>query len=55
MTAASTVAAIVMTPFLTSRLAGEYVKIQASELVFSTLNVVLLPVTAGISSVLSQY
>jgi BASS family bile acid:Na+ symporter len=49
MTMASTVAAIVMTPLLTSKLAGSYVEIKAADLVWSTLNVVLLPVTAGLA------
>jgi BASS family bile acid:Na+ symporter len=48
MTAASTVAAVVMTPFLTSRLAGSYVSIKAADLVTSTLGVVLAPVIAGL-------
>ena len=49
MTMASTVAAIVMTPLLTAKLAGGYVQIKAVELVMSTLNVVLLPVAAGLA------
>ena len=48
MTAASTVAAVVMTPFLTSKLAGSYVSVKAADLVVSTLNVVLAPVIAGL-------
>jgi BASS family bile acid:Na+ symporter len=48
MTAASTVAAVFMTPFLTSKLAGSYVKVKASELVLSTLNVVLAPIVVGL-------
>jgi len=49
MTMASTIAAIVMTPLLTSKLAGSYVEIKATELVYSVLSVVLLPVTAGLA------
>ncbi|KAJ1421007.1 bile acid:sodium symporter [Ochromonadaceae sp. CCMP2298] len=48
MTAASTVAAVVMTPLLVTRLAGEYVSIKANDLVLSTLSVVLLPVAVGL-------
>jgi len=48
MTMCSTVAAVVMTPLLTAKLAGGYVQIKASELVMSTLNVVLLPTTLGL-------
>mmetsp|Transcript_8812 Transcript_8812/g.14667 ORF Transcript_8812/g.14667 Transcript_8812/m.14667 type:complete len:410 (-) Transcript_8812:855-2084(-) len=48
MTAASTVAAVVMTPLMVTRLAGSYVTIQASDLVKSTLSVVLLPVALGL-------
>jgi len=47
MTAASTVAAIVMTPFLSSKLVGSYVNVKAADLVTSTLNVVLAPVLLG--------
>lgn len=48
MTLASTLAAIVLTPLLTAKLAGGYISINAAELVRSTLNVVLLPVLAGL-------
>ena len=48
MTAVSTVAAVVMTPLLTSYLAGSYVTINAMDLVVSTLQVVLFPVLAGL-------
>mmetsp|Transcript_17307 Transcript_17307/g.16649 ORF Transcript_17307/g.16649 Transcript_17307/m.16649 type:complete len:415 (-) Transcript_17307:10-1254(-) len=48
MTAVSTVAAVFMTPFLTSKLAGSYVAIKASELVMSTLSVVLAPLVIGL-------
>lgn len=37
-----------MTPFLTSKLAGKYVAVKFSELVYSTLNVVLTPVLLGL-------
>ncbi|KMS98151.1 hypothetical protein BVRB_4g095370 isoform A [Beta vulgaris subsp. vulgaris] len=47
MTAASTFSAVVMTPFLTARLAGQYVPVDATGLLMSTLQVVLLPVLAG--------
>ncbi len=49
MTAVSTVAAVFMTPLLTSWLAGSYVAIKASDLVLSTLQVVLAPVLAGLA------
>lgn len=48
MTAASTFLAIVMTPLLTSKLVGQYVAVDAGSLFFSTLQVVLLPVTVGV-------
>ncbi|XP_024980073.1 probable sodium/metabolite cotransporter BASS1, chloroplastic [Cynara cardunculus var. scolymus] len=53
MTAASTVSAVVMTPFLTSNLAGQYVAVDAIGLLKSTLQVVLLPVLVG--AFLNQY
>ncbi|KAK7244087.1 hypothetical protein RIF29_38905 [Crotalaria pallida] len=53
MTAASTISAVVMTPFLTAKLAGKYVAVDAAGLLISTLQVVLLPVLAG--SFLNQY
>ncbi|KAL2245515.1 probable sodium/metabolite cotransporter BASS1, chloroplastic [Sesamum indicum] len=53
MTAASTIAAVVMTPFLTAKLAGQYVAVDAAGLFMSTLQVVLLPVLAG--AFLNQY
>ncbi|KAM7498560.1 hypothetical protein LguiA_022974 [Lonicera macranthoides] len=53
MTAASTLSAVVMTPFLTAKLAGQYVAVDAAGLLISTLQVVLLPVLAG--AFLSQY
>lgn len=53
MTAASTVSAVVMTPFLTEKLAGQFVAVDAAGLFMSTLQVVLLPVLAG--AFLNQY
>ncbi|KAK2987315.1 hypothetical protein RJ640_006403 [Escallonia rubra] len=53
MTAASTLSAVVMTPFLTAKLAGQYVAVDAVGLLMSTLQVVLLPVLAG--AFLNQY
>lgn len=48
MTAASTVAAVVMTPFLTTLLSGSLVRVNPQDLVVSTLSVVLLPVLLGV-------
>ncbi|KAL6570555.1 putative sodium/metabolite cotransporter bass1, chloroplastic [Orobanche gracilis] len=53
MTAASTLSAVVMTPFLTAKLAGQYVAVDAAGMFMSTLQVVLLPVLAG--AFLNQY
>ncbi|KAK6132078.1 hypothetical protein DH2020_034180 [Rehmannia glutinosa] len=53
MTAASTLSAVVMTPFLTAKLAGQYVAVDAVGLFMSTLQVVLLPVLVG--AFLNQY
>ncbi|KAL2496559.1 putative sodium/metabolite cotransporter BASS1 [Forsythia ovata] len=53
MTALSTLSAVVMTPFLTAKLAGQYVAVDAAGLFMSTLQVVLLPVLAG--AFLNQY
>ncbi|KAK9199236.1 hypothetical protein WN944_014424 [Citrus x changshan-huyou] len=53
MTAASTLSAVVMTPFLTAKLAGQYVAVDAMGLFMSTLQVVLLPVLGG--AFLNQY
>ncbi|GLU14748.1 hypothetical protein SLE2022_313010 [Rubroshorea leprosula] len=47
MTAASTISAVIMTPFLTAKLAGQYAAVDAAGLVVSTLQVVLLPVLVG--------
>lgn len=48
MTAFSTIGAIFMTPYLTSKLAGSIVTINPSDLVVSTLQVVLAPVLIGV-------
>ena len=48
MTAVSTFTAIIFTPILTAQLSGTYVDIVVSGLFFSTLKVVLLPISAGI-------
>ncbi|KNA06934.1 hypothetical protein SOVF_176500 [Spinacia oleracea] len=53
MTAASTFSAVVMTPYLTAKLAGQYVAVDAAGLLMSTMQVVLLPVLAG--AFLNQY
>ena len=47
MTTASTMGAVVMTPFLTNLLLGTLVPVDALGLLFSTLQVVLLPVIIG--------
>lgn len=48
MTAASTLAAIVMTPLLVSFLAGSFVPVDPLALLLSCLQVVLLPVALGV-------
>lgn len=53
MTAASTLSAVVMTPFLTAKLAGQFVAVDAVGLLMSTLQIVLLPVLGG--AFLNQY
>lgn len=53
MTAASTLSAVVMTPLLTAKLAGQYVAVDAIGLLMSTLQVVLLPVLVG--AFMNQY
>ncbi|XP_071691890.1 probable sodium/metabolite cotransporter BASS1, chloroplastic [Rutidosis leptorrhynchoides] len=53
MTAASTVSAVVMTPILTHKLAGQFVAVDAIGLLSSTLQVVLLPVLVG--AFMNQY
>ncbi|MCO5553438.1 hypothetical protein L7F22_006959 [Adiantum nelumboides] len=49
MTSVSTFLAVVMTPFLTAKLAGQYVAVDATALFVSTLQVVLLPVLGGVA------
>jgi len=49
MTLCSTLAAVFLTPLLTSLLAGSYVKVKAAELVVSTAQVVLAPVAIGLA------
>ncbi|HRI81664.1 MAG TPA: bile acid:sodium symporter family protein [Opitutaceae bacterium] len=49
MTAVSTLAAVIMTPFLTQLLAGSRVPVDALGLLWSTLQVVILPVLAGVA------
>ncbi|RVW82008.1 putative sodium/metabolite cotransporter BASS1, chloroplastic [Vitis vinifera] len=53
MTAASTLSAVAITPFLTAKLAGQFVAVDAVGLLVSTLQVVLLPVLGG--AFLNQY
>ncbi|KAH9315621.1 hypothetical protein KI387_024248 [Taxus chinensis] len=53
MTAASTFLAVVMTPFLTAKLAGQYVAVDAGGLFVSTLQVILIPVLTG--AIMNQY
>lgn len=53
MTAASTFLAVVMTPLLTAKLAGQYVAVDASGIFASALQVVLLPVLIG--ALINQY
>ncbi|KAI0504916.1 hypothetical protein KFK09_015873 [Dendrobium nobile] len=53
MTAASTFAAAIMTPFLTSKLAGQFVAVDPAGLFISTVQVVLFPVLLG--AILNQY
>jgi len=48
MTACSTLAAIIMTPFLTLQLSGSTLDIPAIGLFYSTLKVVLLPIVIGV-------
>ncbi|KAL2331283.1 hypothetical protein Fmac_018864 [Flemingia macrophylla] len=47
MTTASTLSAMIMTPFLTAKFAGKYVAVDSFGLLISTLQVVLFPVLAG--------
>ncbi|KAL4200919.1 hypothetical protein AMTRI_Chr02g213540 [Amborella trichopoda] len=53
MTAASTISAVVMTPFLTAKLAGQLVAVDAAGLFISTVQVVLAPVLVG--ALMNQY
>ena len=53
MTACSTIAASFMTPYLTSKLASQYVDVNRAALVRSTVDVVLAPVLGGL--VLNKY
>lgn len=53
MTTCSTLAAIVLTPLLTTWLSGSYLEVDAWGLFYSTLKVVLLPVILGV--ILNQY
>ena len=57
MTALSTMAAIVMTPLLTSSLSGNEIDVDAMGLFYSTLKVVLVPVVLGVflNAQLSRY
>ena len=48
MTAISTMAAIVMTPLLTSSLSGNQIEVDAMGLFYSTVKVVLVPVVLGV-------
>ncbi|MGB1449074.1 MAG: bile acid:sodium symporter family protein [Flavobacteriaceae bacterium] len=53
MTSCSTLVGIILTPFLTATLSGNYLVVDAWALFYSTLKVVLLPVCLGI--ILNQY
>ena len=53
MTTCSTLAGIILTPYLTASLSGNYLAVDAWGLFYSTLKVVLLPVTLGV--LLNQY
>jgi BASS family bile acid:Na+ symporter len=53
MTSCSTLVGIILTPFLTATLSGNYLAVDAWALFYSTLKVVLLPVCLGI--ILNQY
>ena len=53
MTTCSTLAGIILTPYLTASLSGNYLSVDAWGLFYSTVKVVLLPVTLGV--VLNQY
>ena len=53
MTTCSTLAGIILTPYLTASLSGNYLAVDAWGLFYSTIKVVLLPVAAGV--ILNQY
>ncbi|KAK2638607.1 hypothetical protein Ddye_026402 [Dipteronia dyeriana] len=53
MTAASTLSAVVMTPFLTAKLAGQYVAVDAAGLLMSTLQSASSILTSGLQVVLA--
>lgn len=53
MTTCSTFGAILLTPFLTATLSGSYLEVDAWGLFYSTLKVVLVPVSLGV--LLNQY
>lgn len=53
MTTCSTLGGIILTPYLTASLSGNYLAVDAWGLFYSTIKVVLLPVTAGV--ILNQY
>ena len=53
MTTCSTLAGIILTPYLTASLSGNYLSVDAWGLFYSTVKVVLLPVTLGV--ILNQY
>ncbi|KAG1347413.1 putative sodium/metabolite cotransporter BASS1, chloroplastic [Cocos nucifera] len=53
MTAVSTFAAVIMTPILTSKLAGQFVAVDPAGLFMSTVQIVLAPVLLG--ALLNQY
>ncbi len=48
MTAFSTLLAVIITPFLTFQLSGSYLEIPAEGLFYSTLKVILIPVSLGV-------
>ncbi|BCX12679.1 MAG: transporter [Thermosynechococcus sp.] len=49
MTLCSTLAAIILTPLLTKLLAGQYVEVNALQLFWGTVQVVLLPILVGLA------
>lgn len=53
MTTCSTLAGIILTPYLTASLSGNYLSVDAWGLFYSTIKVVLLPVSLGV--ILNQY